>query len=131
MWQTCLRQRGHFLNQISHKSIHREFLGIDGLDISLTFLSFFMTSRDSESSVVVNVSVCTCVSVSTNHYNKIERCKIRQAPHNMSFNVLFRIIQGTAKTNCTQVCFFARNLFLLCSVTFVNIRTSYRLCSKY
>ena len=28
-----------------------------------------------------------------------------------------------AKTNCTQVCFFACNLFLLCFVTFVNIRT--------
>ena len=37
-------------------------------------------------------------------------------------NNLFQIIQGTAKTNCTQVCFFACNLFLLCFVTFVNIR---------
>ena len=26
-------------------------------------------------------------------------------------NNLFQIIQGTAKTNCTQVCFFACNLF--------------------
>ena len=40
-------------------------------------------------------------------------------------NVLFRIIQGTAKMNCTQVCFFACKLFLLCFVTFDNIRTGY------
>jgi len=34
-------------------------------------------------------------------------------------------LQGTAKTNCTQICFFACNLLLLCFVTFVNIRTGY------
>ena len=38
---------------------------------------------------------------------------------------MFRIIQRHGKTNCTQACFFACNLFLLCFVTFVNIGTGY------